>query len=189
MRILTDANYRLLALATGMRWRCHALIIARRGVGAAIVTKGMPLGIDFSGGTQLIVKFEQPVTEEQVRDAVTPLPGDEVVQQYDDPAEHQMLIRLQQAGASEAGAQARADARSRWSRRCRRRACRSSTIVSRDLVGPTVGAGPAAARDLRDDLLARGASRSTSRSDSASRSRVGAIAATPPRRAHDAGAS
>ena len=27
----------------------------------AIVTQGLPLGIDFSGGTQLIVKFEQSV--------------------------------------------------------------------------------------------------------------------------------
>ena len=46
----------------------------------------MPLGIDFSGGTIVVVKFDQPVTEQQVRGAVDPIAGEEVVQQYGDAA-------------------------------------------------------------------------------------------------------
>ena len=30
----------------------------------------MPLGIDFSGGTIVVVKFEQPITVDQVRAAL-----------------------------------------------------------------------------------------------------------------------
>ena len=63
----------------------------------------MPLGIDFSGGTLVVVQFAQPVTEEQVRDAVAPLPGDEVVQQYGAATERRMLIRLPQVKAAEEG--------------------------------------------------------------------------------------
>ncbi len=84
MQIFHNANYNFI------RWRWHAIVLSLVIVGAGIVamaTQGIPLGIDFSGGTQLIVRFEQPVTEEQVRTAVASLPGDEVVQQYDNPAE------------------------------------------------------------------------------------------------------
>ena len=136
MQIFHNANYNFI------RWRWHAIILSLVVVGAgvvAMVTKGMPLGIDFSGGTQLIVKFEQPVTEEQVRDAVTPLPGDEVVQQYDDPAEHRMLIRLQQSEASEEGANL--ERTSQQVEQALQKAGLPKFIVdSRDLVGPTVGA-------------------------------------------------
>ena len=49
--------------------------------------RGIPLGIDFSGGTIVVVKFEQPVTEDQVRNAlVAAVPGEQVIQSYGDPA-------------------------------------------------------------------------------------------------------
>ena len=43
---------------------------------------GMPLGIDFTGGTIVVVKFEQKVPEDVVRKALDVLPGEKVVQQY-----------------------------------------------------------------------------------------------------------
>ena len=80
------------------RWRWHALALSLViiGVGVAtVVTKGVPLGIDFSGGTLTVVEFLQGgVTEEQVRAAVAGLPGDEVVQRYGAPAAQQFMIRL-----------------------------------------------------------------------------------------------
>jgi preprotein translocase subunit SecF len=93
MQILSNANYNFL------RWKWHALALSVAvilgGLGM-IAAKGLPLGIDFSGGTLLVVQFEQPVTEAQVRNAVESLPGEEVIQQYGDPSERRMLIRLPQ---------------------------------------------------------------------------------------------
>ena len=84
MQILSNTNYNFL------RWKWHALALSLAvilgGLGM-IATKGMPLGIDFSGGTLVVVQFEQAVTEGQVRNAVEPLPGEEVVQQYGAPGE------------------------------------------------------------------------------------------------------
>jgi len=80
------------------RWRWHALALSLVIVGAGlatVLTKGVSLGIDFSGGTMVVVEFPQDgVTEERVRTAVSGLPGDAVVQRYGDPGEHQFLIRL-----------------------------------------------------------------------------------------------
>src|SRR4051812_20454503 len=97
MQIFHNANYNFI------RWRRHALSLSALVIIAGIaltVIRGLPLGIDFSGGTQLIVKFDQPVSLDRIREA---LPGDEVVQQYDDPKLNQVLIRLQEAGTSEVG--------------------------------------------------------------------------------------
>jgi preprotein translocase subunit SecF len=93
MQILNKANYNFL------RWKWHAIALSTAvilGGIAMIATKGLPLGIDFSGGTLIVVQFAQPVTEAQVRNAVEPLPGEEVVQQYGDASERRMLIRLPQ---------------------------------------------------------------------------------------------
>ncbi len=72
MRILTDVNI------DWLRWRWHALalswLIILTGVGL-VATRGMPLGIDFSGGTLVVVRFQQPVTIEQVRGRHVGRPG------------------------------------------------------------------------------------------------------------------
>ena len=86
------------ARANFTRWRWHALVlslfIVTAGM-AAVITRGVTLGIDFSGGTLAVVEFRQDgVTEERVRLAVSGLPGDAVVQRYGSPADHQFLIRV-----------------------------------------------------------------------------------------------
>jgi preprotein translocase subunit SecF len=100
MRILTDVNI------DWLRWRWHALalswLIILGGVGL-IATRGLPLGIDFSGGTNVIVRFEQPVSEDQVRRALEAVPGEKTIQQYGDPANREMLIKLPMSEAAEEG--------------------------------------------------------------------------------------
>lgn len=91
MRILTNTKIDFL------RWRWHAIALSAVVIAAGlalIVTRGLPLGIDFSGGTIVVLKFERPVTEEAVRAALTGVPGERVVQQYGDPDGHEILIRL-----------------------------------------------------------------------------------------------
>ncbi len=61
-----------------------------------MATRGLPLGVEFSGGTIVIAQFESAVSEDQIRTAIQSIPGDEVVQQYGDPAANQWLIRLPQ---------------------------------------------------------------------------------------------
>jgi preprotein translocase subunit SecF len=82
-----------------IRWRWHALVVSLIVViagAAAIATRGLPLGIDFSGGTLIVVKFAQPVQEDAVRNALDAIAGDKVIQPYGDPAANEWLIRLPQ---------------------------------------------------------------------------------------------
>src|SRR4030095_8701053 len=93
-----------------LRWRFHALalswIVIIAGV-ATMMTKGIPKGVEFAGGTVVIEQFDQPVTVQQVRAALdSHYPGgggDAVVQSYGDPAQRQIMIRVPQVGG-EAGA-------------------------------------------------------------------------------------
>ena len=68
MHIFTNANYNF------TRWRWHALalssVVILAGIAMIVARGGMPVGIDFSGGTIVVVKFDQTVTEEQVRRSV-----------------------------------------------------------------------------------------------------------------------
>ena len=87
------------------RWGRHAMLLSLLVIGAGVATmatRGLPLGIDFSGGTLVIVEFaQQGVTEDEVRSAVAPLPGDEVVQRYGPADERRFLIRLPLADEKE----------------------------------------------------------------------------------------
>jgi preprotein translocase subunit SecF len=100
MRILTNVDI------DWLRWRWHALavswLIILSGVGL-MMTRGLPLGIDFSGGTLVVVQFEKPITEEPVRTALAGLPGEKVVQRVGDPSANQMMIRLPQTTEAEQG--------------------------------------------------------------------------------------
>lgn len=102
MAIFDNANYDFI------KWRWHAIalsaLIIVAGVGYG-VTKGVPLGIDFSGGTIVVVKFEQPVGVDQVRSALAAgMSGENVIQSYGDAANHEILIRVPQLVAEEGAA-------------------------------------------------------------------------------------
>ena len=94
-----------------LKWRWHAIALSTVIVGAGlfvILTKGIPLGIEFEGGTAVILEFEQPVSDEQVRAALAAnYPGgaeDTVVQTFGDAADRKKLIRVPQVGAEEGAA-------------------------------------------------------------------------------------
>ena len=60
-----------------VRWRWHAIALSVLVIlaGAATIwSRGLPLGVEFAGGTIVIVKFEQATPVEQVRAAVSTLP-------------------------------------------------------------------------------------------------------------------
>ena len=50
-----------------------------------------------------MLRFQQPVSDAAVRNAIEVLPGEKVVQQYGDPAQHEILIRFPQAQSQEQG--------------------------------------------------------------------------------------
>jgi preprotein translocase subunit SecF len=135
MQLLNNANYNFL------RWKWHAIalsaVVILAGLGM-IAAKGLPLGIDFSGGTMVVVQFDQPVTEEQVRNAVDPLPGEEVVQQYGDVSERRMLIRLPQTeGAVEGNSLEQASTNVEAA--LQKAGLPKFTIVNRELVSAIIG--------------------------------------------------
>jgi len=70
---------------------------------------GLPRGVEFSGGTIVIVKFDQQPNLDRIRAALPGGGADAVVQQYGDPSAKQVLIRVHSAGA-EAGGQLSATA-------------------------------------------------------------------------------
>lgn len=136
MRIFENTNYDFI------RWRWHALILSGLViVGGALLAYtrgGIPLGIDFTGGTLVIGKFEQAVTEDAVRQALdTSIPGEKVVQSYGDPADHQMLVRLPQVGGEE-GTSLEQGARAVVST-LQGAGLPKFELLSQEIVGPVVG--------------------------------------------------
>ena len=135
-----------------LRWRWHALalswVIIIAGI-VTIVTKGIPQGVEFAGGTVLYVEFDQPTSIQQVRGALDKsFPGggqSVIVQTFGDPSQRQMMIRVPQVGAeSGAALTSTADAVEN--------ALKLGNIgtfkkVGTDIVGPAVG------RELRSKGL------------------------------------
>ena len=136
MDIFHNTNYDFI------RWRWHAITLSLLVVlaGAALmVTRGLPLGIDFSGGTSLVVRFSQDVTLDKVRDAIAPLSGEAVVQQFGDPSEHRVLVRLpQQEGVEEGAALEQGSQRAEAA--LKSAGLPSFEVDNREIVGPVIGA-------------------------------------------------
>ena len=112
-------------------------LIIVAGAVAAVLQGGLALGIDFSGGTSVIVQFDGPVTEDAVRGAVGGAIGESVVQQYGDDAANEIMIRLPQGGPEvgtslEDGANAVVSA-------LEQSAIGGFTVIGQELVGPVIG--------------------------------------------------
>jgi preprotein translocase subunit SecF len=127
-----------------LRWRVHAIVVSWiviiAGI-AVLMTKGLPRGVEFAGGTVVIEKFDQPVTVQQVRSALDRFyPGggqDSVVQAYGDPSLRQIMIRVPQIGG-EAG-MALTGSADQVENALRQANLGNFTRLGTEIVGPTVG--------------------------------------------------
>ena len=124
-----------------LAWRRQALLVSLvivfAGAALLFMRGGLPLGIDFSGGSLIVIEFDEPVTEDAVRDALAPVEGEKIVQQYGDAAANQMMVRLPQAGPEvgtslEEGAEAVRSA-------LEASGVGSFQVVGQELVGPVIG--------------------------------------------------
>jgi preprotein translocase subunit SecF len=135
MDLFTHANYNF------TKWRWHALafsaILIVLGL-VAVVRNGLPLGIDFSGGTIVVLKFQQPTSEEAVRNALNAIPGEKVVQQYGSASANEVLIRLPQAQQAEQGTSLEQGAR-QVTEAIRTANLGQFEVISTEIVGPVIG--------------------------------------------------
>lgn len=134
MHIFKHPNFNFL------RWRWQAMVLSVLVITAGlfvVLTRGIPLGVEFSGGTNLIVRFAAPVAEDQIRRALQALPHE--VQSYGTPGTNQMLIRLPQTAQTEQGANLSADV-PKVSQMLSAAGLPSAKIEGTEIVGPTVGA-------------------------------------------------
>jgi len=128
-----------------LRWRWHAILLSWVVIGAGLVTiwtKGLPLGVEFSGGTIVIVQFDQqPPDAATIRAALErDLPGEgqnAVIQRYGLEAQHQVMIRVAGVGAeSGAGLSQTADR----AVSALKKAGLNPKVNGTEIVGPAVGA-------------------------------------------------
>src|SRR5262245_57045994 len=101
MRIFHNPSYNF------VKWRYHALAFSALLIIAGLYTivsrGGVPLGVDFSGGTVLTLQFDQPVSEDVVR-AALPNSKDASVQTIGKPGENKLMVRLPVMTETEQGA-------------------------------------------------------------------------------------
>lgn len=120
------------------RWHAFGLsaLVVVAGIVVLFTRGGLPLGIDFSGGSLIVLQFAQPTGEGAVRDALASV-EEKVVQQYGDAGDNEVLVRLPlsgpEVGASlEAGANEVVDA-------LRASDLGEFEVISQELVGPVIG--------------------------------------------------
>ena len=126
-----------------LRWRWHAIVLSWVLIIAGVVagvTRGVPLGLEFAGGTAVIAKFDQPSSIQAVRSALDkgfPNGGENVVvQSYGDPAQNQVMIRVPQVGEQGASLSA---TRSAVETAIRAGGLGAFNIVGSEIISPTVG--------------------------------------------------
>jgi preprotein translocase subunit SecF len=136
MRIFSNPNYNFI------RWRWHAIILSLAIIGSGLFTivsrGGLPLGVDFSGGTVLWLRFTQPVTEDAVRNALGPLSADATVQTFGNPGDNEIMIRLPLRQGLEQGASLEADAK-QVEASVKAANVGEFEVRNREIVGPTIG--------------------------------------------------
>ena len=126
-----------------VRWKWHAIalswLIILSGL-YVIQTKGMPKGVEFSGGTIVILHFDRQPNIEQVRNGLAngvPDGGNAIVQRYGDPSANQVMVRVHTAGA-EAGGSLSATA-DQVTAALGKANLGKFEVVGTEIVGPTVG--------------------------------------------------
>jgi preprotein translocase subunit SecF len=136
MHILKDTHYDFL------RWRWHATflswVVILAGL-AVVYTKGLPLGLEFAGGTSVIMQFDREPSVQQMRSALDATFGGQnvVVQSYGQPEARQVMVRVPQVG-DETGA-ALSSAAESVTAAVKKANLGNFTVVGTEIVGPAVG--------------------------------------------------
>jgi preprotein translocase subunit SecF len=107
---------------------------------AVMSTRGIKYGVEFSGGTQVIAKFQSPPKIDQVRKAVDKDQPGAVIQSYGEAGKNQVLIRL--AGAGETTGEGELDATAKKLLSSLSTYYPENPVLesSSEIVGPVVGA-------------------------------------------------
>ena len=135
MQIFRETNFDFL------KWRWWALgaswVVIIAGIVVLVLRGGLPLGIDFSGGTIVVLKFDRAVTVQDVRRALDSLSGDKVVQKYGQTSDHEILVRLpqvvsEQGTGLEKGATGVIEA-------VKQAGLGNFEVLSTEIVGPVIG--------------------------------------------------
>lgn len=131
MKIFTNPDYNF------VRWRWHAIALSLVIIAAGaftIASRGLQLGVDFEGGTIVLMKFEQAPDLGRVREAIG---GDAVVQTYGAAGNNEVMARVRRTGAEQAGELSReADA---LVSRLRGAGLGNFEVIGTEIVGPVVG--------------------------------------------------
>ena len=100
MKIFKNPNYDF------VRWTWPALalswIIIIAG-GLYIWKNGIPKGVEFSGGTILILQFDQQPNLDQIRGALPDAGANAIVQAYGNPSDRKVMVRVPLVGAESGG--------------------------------------------------------------------------------------
>jgi SecD/SecF fusion protein len=121
----------VMACRTPALWVSAAVIAAGLTV---TIARGLPLGLDFTGGASVVAEFDGPVSGEDVRQAI---PGTAMVQRYGQASDRTFQIRVpQRAGAVDGDDQAGVRAVEAALDAARLPA---SHIVGTTTIGPTMG--------------------------------------------------
>jgi preprotein translocase subunit SecF len=138
MHIFTNPNYNF------VRWRWHAIALSWLIIMAGVFViwkKGLPLGVEFSGGTIVIVQFDKVPDAQQVRSALDKtIPGggqNALVQRYGDPSARQLMIRVAQVGAESGGSLS--ETAESVEAALKTGNLGNFQVVGREIVGPIVG--------------------------------------------------
>ncbi len=136
MQILNNPNIDFLRLRSSAM--ALSLTVILLGLGLIASRGGLPLGIDFSGGTIVIVKFAAAVPEDRVRVALDAVSDEKVVQSYGEPSQNEVLIRLPQMAGIEEGASLEQGSTA-VVEALRQADLGDFEVISTEIVGPVIG--------------------------------------------------
>lgn len=95
MELLHNPNFDFLGKTRA--WLTVSAILLVGAIGL-MATRGLKYGVEFSGGTQLVVRFQSPPSVDEIRQAVKGVDAEAVIQSYDEASKNQILIRLAESG-------------------------------------------------------------------------------------------
>jgi SecD/SecF fusion protein len=134
-RMLSRVPFDLMAYRRLALWTSAAVIAA--GLGLTVLT-GLPLGLDFTGGTAVRAEFDEPVSDDDVRRAIA---GPVMVQRYGPASARTIQIRVPQPPGA-------ADGDDHASVRAIETTLATSSLPASRIVGTTT-MGPSIGRDFQ----------------------------------------